>query len=429
MSKKVSVIIPVYNVEKYLEQAMESVIRQNYDNYEVICIDDGSTDQSGKMLDSYSDQYDFIKVVHKTNTGYGHSMNTGLGLAQGDYISILEPDDYIAEDTLSSIMQIFDSYENLDFVKCDFAFVKGSEELQVVQAKIIKDESLYNRLLDKQDILKLYKGYIAHWTAVYSKAFLDKNQIRYHETPGASYQDVGFWFQSLMYAESAYLSDKSFYHYRVDNPGSSMNNPGKVYCTCEEYDYIAEIIEKYRNPEMIYPYYVKGRLISVKDTYRRIADEFRRDFLIRAEKDFRMIEKEGHLDLSQLSKEEGKVLKDIMNSAEELWKAKKQACNDFFEEIKKVEEFYIYGAGNLALFIYRLLDEEAKNKLRGFIVSRDTGDKELVGKPVWVFNEIREKIRYSKIVVGVSELYEEEIAQNLRNAGMDHYSVFRGGIV
>ncbi len=428
MSKKISVIIPIYNVEKYLVQAMESIVNQDYDNYEIICIDDGSTDSSADILDSY-DKYSNVKIIHKNNTGYGNSMNIGMDIATGDYIFILEPDDFVLKNTLSSMMDIVEKEGDLDFVKCDFAFVHGENELEIRPTKVVKRPELYGKVLNRDEVLELYTGYIAHWTSIYRKDFLDRNNIRYNETPGASYQDIGLWFQSLMYAENGYLLDQYFYHYRADNPASSMNNKGKVFCVCEEYDFLENIINKSKEKERVLPYYIKCRLIAVKGTYSRIADKYRESFLLRAGNDFLKIKENGNLQTSKLSKEENELLQQLLQSPQELWKYKKNECIKFGEWVKSIDSFYIYGAGNLGQFILRLLDEEGRNKLKGFIVTFQNGEKRVADKTVFEFESIKNDLNESKIVIGVSDIFINEILETMQENKIMDYFVFRGGIV
>ena len=92
---KVSVIVPVYNVQEYLAECMESILTQTLQDIEIICVDDGSTDRCVEMLDDYARQDQRVKVIHKSNTGYGNTMNVGMRAAEGEYIGIVESDDRI----------------------------------------------------------------------------------------------------------------------------------------------------------------------------------------------------------------------------------------------------------------------------------------------------------------------------------------------
>ena len=100
---KVSIIIPVYNVESYIRTCIDSVLAQSLKDLEIICVDDGSTDSSPVILDNYASKDSRVKVVHKPNRGYGHSMNVGYEAATGEYIGIVESDDYILPDIYGTL--------------------------------------------------------------------------------------------------------------------------------------------------------------------------------------------------------------------------------------------------------------------------------------------------------------------------------------
>lgn len=104
--EKVSIILPVYNVEAYLSRAIESLIKQTYQNIEIILVDDGSMDQSGKICDSYAEKDTRIKVIHKDNGGVSSARNTGLAIATGEYITFFDPDDFVTEDIIEFLLDI-----------------------------------------------------------------------------------------------------------------------------------------------------------------------------------------------------------------------------------------------------------------------------------------------------------------------------------
>ena len=102
---KVSIIVPVYNVEKYVERCIESIIKQSYKNLEIILIDDGSKDNSGKICDEYAEKDNRIKVIHKKNGGLSDARNTGLNIADGEYICFIDSDDYIHKDLVKDNLE------------------------------------------------------------------------------------------------------------------------------------------------------------------------------------------------------------------------------------------------------------------------------------------------------------------------------------
>lgn len=103
-SPLLTVLVPCYNVEKYVTQCLESILGQTYSNIEVICIDDGSTDSTPKILQDFSKRDPRIKIITKPNSGYGHSMNIGLDHASGDFIGIVESDDFIKQDMFEKLV-------------------------------------------------------------------------------------------------------------------------------------------------------------------------------------------------------------------------------------------------------------------------------------------------------------------------------------
>lgn len=116
---EISILVPVYNVEKYLEACLDSILQQTYTDFEVICMDDGSTDRSGDILDAYAIKDKRIRVIHKSNSGYGETMNAAVQLAKGKYIGIVESDDTIECDMYQVLHDTITKH-GLDLVKTDF---------------------------------------------------------------------------------------------------------------------------------------------------------------------------------------------------------------------------------------------------------------------------------------------------------------------
>ena len=116
---KVSVILPIYNVEMYLRECLDSVTRQTLKELEIICVNDGSTDQSLDIIKEYAEKDNRIVVITGPNGGYGKAMNQGLDRATGEYIGIVEPDDYVSLTMFEDLYKIA-SENNLDWIKADF---------------------------------------------------------------------------------------------------------------------------------------------------------------------------------------------------------------------------------------------------------------------------------------------------------------------
>ena len=257
---KISIIVPVYNVSTYLPQCIESIINQTYRNLDIICIDDGSNDNSGEILDNYAMQDKRIKVVHNQNVGYGKTVNLGLKMAEGDYIGIVESDDYIVSDMYEMLAENIMKNQEVDFVKSSY-FKKSSHDC--IKQELF-DENVCNKVIEPRNCISLFWVPCSIWTVVYTKDFLFKNNIQFLETSGASYQDTSFWFKVLSAAKRIMLINDALYFYRIDNDSSSINSSNKIFCVCEE---IREIERYISNNEVDSPFLEGAKYAYTFRTY------------------------------------------------------------------------------------------------------------------------------------------------------------------
>lgn len=221
MDYKISVIIPVYNVEKYLAQCIESIINQTLKDIEIICINDGSTDLSKDILLKYKKQDERIIIIDKANGGYGSACNTGLRLARGKYISIIESDDFIDKNMFEDLYNIAIKYKT-DIVKSAYYEYKDNTN---TASKInwSKDYKMPQGVFKICDCTQLIYFHPSIWSCIYKKSFLDKNKIRFIEAKGAGWVDNPFQIQTLCLAKKIFYTDKAYYYYRLTNPNSSSN--------------------------------------------------------------------------------------------------------------------------------------------------------------------------------------------------------------
>jgi len=223
---KVSVIIPVYNVEKYLEKCLESVINQTFEDIEIICINDGSTDNSLEILNNYSKKYDKIKVFTQDNKRQGAARNLGLNKSFGDYIYFIDSDDYLE---LNTIGMLYDNAvsNNSDIVvskiarfnddsdKIDYSIPGFDFETQ------FKNVDFNNFTFNYKDIKQyVLNRSFAPWMKLFKKEFLLDNNLRFVEN--LAFEDVLFHIQTFLKAESISFSPNFFYYYR-NNPNSTVN--------------------------------------------------------------------------------------------------------------------------------------------------------------------------------------------------------------
>jgi len=343
---KVSVIIPIYNVEQYLRKCLGSVINQTLKDIEIICVNDGSTDGSLQILQEYEQKDDRIKIIDKANSGYGDSMNKGLDAATGEYIGIVEPDDYIDKD-MYLVLHDVAIRNNVDFVKSDFYRFTGEKENEkLFYNKIDSTGHFYNRVVNPSKELKSFEITINTWTGIYNRNFLNENNIRHNTTPGASFQDSGFWFQTFICANKAYFLDKPFYRNRRDNENSSIYDKTKIYTIAKEYDFIYEILSQNMDKFNIFidMYYYK-RFMAYSWNYDRLSVSNKLEFIKYFSNEFKQYQKQGKLNFEYFSKKQEKLLKSILNHPYLMYITHRKSLwqNSLIEEVFSLKNEYKYG--------------------------------------------------------------------------------------
>lgn len=210
MSQKISIIIPIYNVEHYLKRCLDSVINQKYDDLQIILVDDGSTDGSGLICDEYCKKDSRIQVVHKENGGLSDARNVGLNIAFGDYIMFIDSDDYVSKDFCSC--SISDANKTgADIVV--FGYTNVYEDYTIESCILKENEKVYSF---EDALLMLQNGTMSSfaWNKLY-KSSLFKNGIRYPK--GKVYEDVGTTYLLFANAKKIFWSSANLYYYQRRN--------------------------------------------------------------------------------------------------------------------------------------------------------------------------------------------------------------------
>lgn len=239
---KISVLMPIYNAEAFLDECINSVINQTFTDFEVICVDDGSQDSTGKMLDEYASRDQRISVIHKENTGYGHSMNLAISRANAAYIMFVEPDDTIQADMLELLYNAVSKNEQndpIDMVRANYNLLTNHTDLEPFEP--FDKKSICGKTIKPTNYLQVFQSAGNIWTGIYRKEFLNKNAIRFLETPGASFQDIGFNFRATIESQKAIYIREYLYNYRTDNQASSVKTPKNLFSVTTEYSALQKI--------------------------------------------------------------------------------------------------------------------------------------------------------------------------------------------
>lgn len=216
MQPLISVIVPIYKVEKYLNKCVDSIINQTYKNLEIILVDDGSPDNCPDICDDYANKDSRIKVVHKVNGGLSDARNAGMAVATGEYVSFIDSDDYISEGFINELYSAIKA-ENSDIAEC--TIVKVYEDEQIPE---INDSNCVNSFEPQQALSKLMfeDGFHQH---VWNKLYKSDITLDIPFRKGKLNEDEFWTYQVFGRAKKATIVDKTMYFY-LQRAGSIMGN-------------------------------------------------------------------------------------------------------------------------------------------------------------------------------------------------------------
>ncbi len=290
---KVSVVIPSYKMEKYLSKCLDSVVNQTLKDIEIIVVDEGDMDESRAITDLYKEKDPRIVGLHAKHGGYGASMNAAFDIAKGEYIGIVEADDFADVNMFEDLYKIADK-TGADIVKSDYNFYahKTSQSRKVGMISKARNNKVLNIKQDST-ILRMRPTI---WTAIYKNEFLKENNIKFLTTKGGSYQDTSFAFKTLALAQKIAFTTKSYLYYNTDNENSSVKSKGKVYAICDEFAELTNFINEHSE---IKQYANTEKLIKQYNAYIwniiRIDENYREEFVSRFANEFKEFYKNGEI--------------------------------------------------------------------------------------------------------------------------------------
>lgn len=223
----VSVIVPIYNVEKYLKKCIESIIAQKYANLEIILVDDGSTDSSYEICELYSKKDPRIILIHKENGGLADARNVGLKNAQGEYIAFVDSDDFIDADMIDSLIKLIQNHKS-DIAccrYCDMGMEHDDENNDIISAGCVLDFTPMEAI---KEMLHSERTHIFNngvWNKVYKRSTLDGLQF----PEGLYFEDVCYSINALYRAKKISVINKNLYYYNTLRDESITNMTDKLY--------------------------------------------------------------------------------------------------------------------------------------------------------------------------------------------------------
>jgi Glycosyltransferases involved in cell wall biogenesis len=432
---KVSLIVPVYNVEKYLDECLSSIVNQTLRDIEIICVNDGSTDASLSIIKKYASIDNRIKVIDKLNTGYGHSMNCGLKKATGEYVGIVESDDFADPNMFEELY---------DAAISNVAEVVKSNYYEYAEKNKIYIENLlglgYNVIYKPIEKPKTFFVAASIWSGLYKRSFLFGNSIYFNETPGASYQDTSFSFKVFSCATRLLLVKNAYLNYRINNMDSSVNSGTKVFCICDEFTEIRRFLSNRVNDKIK----MSGIQFALKFkdymwNYNRLASAYQYAFLLRITEEFNDDQINGCLNTELLNETEKLDLLEILNNingffirtAKDYRDSRLANCatlnnriyySALVECIKAFRNVIIYGAGGYGKRIAeKLMKLEERPNLLCFAVSEiKNNPKQIEGINVVSIYELCAYRSNSIVVVATKEQYQYDIISTLKSLDFEN---------
>ena len=280
---KVSIVVPIYNVEKYLKTCVDSILGQTLRDIEIILVDDGSPDGCGKIIDEYARKDSRVIAVHQENSGYSKAVNRGIDMARGEYIGIIESDDFIDDDMYESLYNNAKRYKT-DVTKGLFYIFRSIPKAGERQNTIYKNPNGVDLRLAPDGVFKpedwprIIGFHASIWSAIYKADFVKK--IKIPETAGASYQDFPFMTEVFCRAKRVSVVKRPFVHWRNDEgQGNSTSARGeKLLLMAKNSKTAIEILKKYKKFEVFKEPFFVHVLWTNYEFFNRISWKFKKQY-------------------------------------------------------------------------------------------------------------------------------------------------------
>lgn len=295
---KVSVILPVYNVGKYLRQSLDSLINQTLKEIEIICVNDGSTDDSYEILEEYKAKDPRIKVIHKENKGTGAARNDGLRLATGECIGFVDPDDWVKPNMFERLYNEIKE-KNLDIVMC---MPDGYDEQNALNAPFpyFVDANFENiiddRVFNWRD-LSPFSYPMCVWNKLYTKELFDKNNIEFAE--GLDFEDHKVIFGTLLTAQRMYFLREKLYVYRFNREGSVLtDNNRRLIDHIKIFNIVENLMKETNTYNILRNDFLEYKIHNILYYYTMIKDEFKSEYyenMVQSIKDTNLTEDEYNM--------------------------------------------------------------------------------------------------------------------------------------
>lgn len=401
---KVSVIIPVYNVENYLAECLDSVIDQTVRNLEILCINDASTDSSLEIIREYADKDFRIRILqNEQNMGLAYTRNRGLEVATGEYVLFVDSDDFIHSELLETVMKEMGEAEVacFDYQKRNEIGEEKDRHLFNLQEGIYEARDFFITAVERNSVI------YSAWSKLYRRDFLVRENLKFAD--GILYEDIAFNFLCMMKAKKVYCIPEKLYTYRFRNDSIMTKKIGRknvmdyfsiICCLCSFYleenfdSRLEKAIEKY-----------------IHKVYRDFMNAFRRYGLT----------EDGYALKSDFEDKKEAKLYGIVAGFETYAGEVQECIADRIEYIREAERVIVYGAGDIARETLITLDRYDV-AVAGIAVSETAGQKKsLLGNRVREITAYLEQKESCLVIIATTAKFYSAIEKNLSELGFLHY--------
>ena len=419
---KVSVIMPSLNVVDYIEEAIQSVRIQTLSDIEIICIDAGSTDGTWEIIKKNADEDKRIIAIQSPVRSYGFQVNMGIRVSKGEYVGILETDDFVSEQMYEKLYEKA-CLNNTDYVKCDYATYTTDRmrNKYFIDRIISRDEIFYNQPFCPKDYQRVVVDDWYVWNGIYKLDFLRENEIFFSETSGAAFQDIGFLHRVAAKARTGIFFHQSLYRYCVDRAEASSNSCKSLHFIRKEYGILLDETEEKKDTKekhLLYTRMVRSFVSACMESsdevlLQRESEEICDWFQRRIHEARRW----GFVNEEYIPKGLLGGYRHLVCPAEGFVSYRKERIRELYDFLKRSKTIMVFGCG--------MFGKEARNYLKnigydvyGFLDNNSVlwGEK-VDGLEVFNPSEYIERDGYSFIVA--NEKYAEDISAQILTVKKD----------
>ncbi|MFR2010918.1 MAG: glycosyltransferase family 2 protein [Christensenellales bacterium] len=396
---KVSIIIPVYNCEKYIARCLESIIKQTLKEIEIICINDASGDDSFDILNNYQKKDSRIKIIHMpVNKGAGLCRNKGLELASGEYIHFVDADDYMMLDACEKLYNhMKEKNGDICFHKIKIISENKNNESSVSQGILEKYDGSYigTGLLD--EFVKNNEFFLYPWSVIFKRKLINENKLTFSSLLIG--EGGEFVLKALVRAKSASVLDEVLYYYNVHEDSIMGKNSKRSIILLGQ---ISQYIIGVREFAICNNSYgLKNFLVQQKKKIKPTLDNLSKDELENIEKAIKEdFSKYIFYELKNATIEDDLVLDDSITQI-----------------LEKINSVILYGAGNITKNILKILNFYGIELEAIIVTNRENNPENIYGHKIYQIDELHESQKKEYVLVPLKRRYLDEVKLNLEKNG------------